>query len=257
MPRGTSSSCRAPGTRTRRATSPASPPPGSGPCPASRTASRWWPRERPRRPSRSTGPRPGTTPPATPSCAGPGATLLDEQGREVAYDVDGRSRCVCAFGGREAVARVFLSRPWHTLGMNARDREGEDFPVRLTKGRAEGDAGRLGRAQGCLLGQLAGDNLGALVEFADEAEIRGSHPDGPRRLVDGGSLEHPRRPADRRLGDGARPGPVHPGAGPVRARGGPRGVPRRGCARRPSTWGGRSARPCATTRTPAARPTAR
>jgi ADP-ribosylglycohydrolase/fructose-1,6-bisphosphatase/inositol monophosphatase family enzyme len=115
---------------------------------------------------------------------GAGATLLDEQGREVAYEADARSRCVCVFGGREAVARVFLSRPWHTLGMNAQDREG--FPARLLKGRAEADAGRLARAQGCLLGQLAGDNLGALVEFAHEADIRRSHPDGPRRLVDGG-----------------------------------------------------------------------
>jgi ADP-ribosyl-[dinitrogen reductase] hydrolase len=117
---------------------------------------------------------------------GAGATLLDEQGREVTYDVDGRSRCVCAFGGREGVARLLLSRPWHTLGMNAHERESDDFPVRQLKGRLEGDAGRLGRAQGCLLGQLAGDNLGALVEFADETEIRSGHPDGPRRLVDGG-----------------------------------------------------------------------
>ena len=117
---------------------------------------------------------------------GAGATLLDEQGREVAYEADARSRCVCVFGGREAVARMFLSRPWHTLGMNVQDREGEGFPARLLKGRAEADAGRLARAQGCLLGQMAGDNLGALVEFADEADIRRSHPDGPRRLVDGG-----------------------------------------------------------------------
>ena len=93
---------------------------------------------------------------------------------------------MCVFGGREAVARVFLSRPWHTLGMNVQDREGEGFPARLLKGRAEADAGRLARAQGCLLGQLAGDNLGALVEFDDEADILRSHPDGPRRLVDGG-----------------------------------------------------------------------
>jgi ADP-ribosylglycohydrolase/fructose-1,6-bisphosphatase/inositol monophosphatase family enzyme len=117
---------------------------------------------------------------------GTGATLLDEQGREAAYDPDGRSRCACAFGGREAVARVLLSRPWHTLGMNAQDRGGEDFPARLQKGRAESDAARLARAQGCLLGQLAGDNLGALVEFATESAIRRNHPDGPRRLVDGG-----------------------------------------------------------------------
>jgi ADP-ribosylglycohydrolase/fructose-1,6-bisphosphatase/inositol monophosphatase family enzyme len=117
---------------------------------------------------------------------GAGATLLDEQGREAAYEPDGRSRCACAFGGREGVARVLLSRPWHTLGMNAQDRGGEEFPVRLRKGRAEGNAGRLARAQGCLLGQIAGDSLGALVEFAHEEAILRSHPDGPRRLVDGG-----------------------------------------------------------------------
>ena len=117
---------------------------------------------------------------------GAGATLLDEQGREAAYEPDGRSRCVCAFGGREGVARVLLSRPWHTLGMNAQDRGGEELPVRLRKGRAEGNSGRLARAQGCLLGQFAGDNLGALVEFADPAGIEERHPDGPRRLADGG-----------------------------------------------------------------------
>ncbi len=118
---------------------------------------------------------------------GAGATLLDEQGREAVYEPDGRSRCVCAFGGREGVARAFGARPWQTLGMNAQDREGEDFPVRLRRGGAEGDRGRLARAQGCLLGQVAGDNLGALVEFRDSADIRGRYPDGPRRLADGGA----------------------------------------------------------------------
>jgi len=59
--------------------------------------------------------------------------------------------------------------------------------VRLLRGRAEGNAGRLARAQGCLLGQLAGDNLGALVEFAKETAIQRNHPDGPRRLADGGT----------------------------------------------------------------------
>jgi ADP-ribosyl-[dinitrogen reductase] hydrolase len=117
---------------------------------------------------------------------GAGATLLDEHGREVAYDADGRSRCVCAFGAREGVARGLRSRPWHTLRMSAQDGDGEDFPVRLQRGRAEGDSRRLARAQGCLLGQLSGDNLGALVEFAHAEEIHRSHPDGPRRLVNGG-----------------------------------------------------------------------
>jgi ADP-ribosylglycohydrolase/fructose-1,6-bisphosphatase/inositol monophosphatase family enzyme len=117
---------------------------------------------------------------------GAGATLLDEQGREVGYGKDGESRCVCVFGGREEAIRALPSRPWHTLGMTGQDREGDFFPVRLERGRAEADAGRLARAQGCLLGQVAGDSLGGLVEFDAADEVRRQHPDGPRRLVDGG-----------------------------------------------------------------------
>lgn len=44
---------------------------------------------------------------------------------------------------------------------------------------------KLSRAQGCLLGQLAGDALGALVEFQSPDEIRRSCPDGVRKLTDG------------------------------------------------------------------------
>jgi ADP-ribosylglycohydrolase len=42
------------------------------------------------------------------------------------------------------------------------------------------------RAQGCLLGQLAGDSLGGLVEFQSAAQIRSSFPDGVRELAHGG-----------------------------------------------------------------------
>ena len=117
---------------------------------------------------------------------GVGATLVDEQGREVAYGADGRSRCVCAFGGREEAIRPLPSRPWHTLGMTAMDPVGADVPARLEKGRAVSDAGRLARAQGCLLGQVAGDSLGGLVEHDTAEEVCRGHADGPRRLVDGG-----------------------------------------------------------------------
>ncbi|MBU8870740.1 MAG: ADP-ribosylglycohydrolase family protein [Gemmatimonadales bacterium] len=44
----------------------------------------------------------------------------------------------------------------------------------------------LDRAQGCLLGQLAGDSLGSLVEFKSQEEISGLYPDGVRKLADGG-----------------------------------------------------------------------
>ena len=50
----------------------------------------------------------------------------------------------------------------------------------------ESDPGTLSRAQGCLLGQLAGDALGSLVEFQSE-QIRRKYPDGLRELADGGT----------------------------------------------------------------------
>jgi ADP-ribosyl-[dinitrogen reductase] hydrolase len=42
------------------------------------------------------------------------------------------------------------------------------------------------RAQGCLLGQLAGDSLGGLVEFYSPATIKRLYPEGVRFLADGG-----------------------------------------------------------------------
>jgi ADP-ribosyl-[dinitrogen reductase] hydrolase len=43
------------------------------------------------------------------------------------------------------------------------------------------------RAQGCLLGQLAGDALGSLVEFRGPEDIRRQYPKGVRELADGGT----------------------------------------------------------------------
>jgi len=45
------------------------------------------------------------------------------------------------------------------------------------------------RARGCLLGQLAGDALGSLVEFLGPEEIRRHYPAGVRDLVDGGTWD--------------------------------------------------------------------
>lgn len=43
------------------------------------------------------------------------------------------------------------------------------------------------RARGCLMGQLAGDALGSLVEFMGPQEILRRYPDGVRDLADGGT----------------------------------------------------------------------
>lgn len=45
---------------------------------------------------------------------------------------------------------------------------------------------QLSRAQGCLLGQFAGDSLGSLVEFKDAQTIARLRPSGPHELEDGG-----------------------------------------------------------------------
>ena len=50
------------------------------------------------------------------------------------------------------------------------------------------DAALLARAEGCLLGQLAGDSLGSLVEFQSADVIRRLYPEDVRELADGGSF---------------------------------------------------------------------
>jgi ADP-ribosyl-[dinitrogen reductase] hydrolase len=55
----------------------------------------------------------------------------------------------------------------------------------LNSGRK--DKGFISRAQGCLLGQLAGDALGSLVEFQSPEEIKFLYPNGIHELADGGT----------------------------------------------------------------------
>src|ERR1700733_4258485 len=45
------------------------------------------------------------------------------------------------------------------------------------------------RAEGCLLGQLAGDSLGSLVEWQPPSEILRRYPNRVRELADGGTWD--------------------------------------------------------------------
>ena len=110
-----------------------------------------------------------------------GAVLVDEAGREVGYAADGWSATSRAFVGLLPVARELATRPWTLTAGHA-----GDVPVRPRAGEAVADPGRLSRAQGCLLGQVAGDSLGSLVEFQSAVEVAARYPGGPRRLEDGG-----------------------------------------------------------------------
>lgn len=114
-----------------------------------------------------------------------GAVLLDDRGGPVEYLDDGSSRTPRAFAGREGVARALQAHAWTPTSRSGGAGE-QDGPIRLGRGEAIADPGLLARAQGCLLGQLAGDSLGSLVEFSSSADVAGQHPDGPRRLEDGG-----------------------------------------------------------------------
>jgi ADP-ribosyl-[dinitrogen reductase] hydrolase len=111
-----------------------------------------------------------------------GARVIDEAGRIVTYDATGDSRSRRAYAGSSDVAGALAGRPWDVHA----GAWGSQRPARLRRGEAIEDAERLARAHGCLLGQIAGDNLGALVEFKSADEIRRAYPEGPRRLVDGG-----------------------------------------------------------------------
>jgi ADP-ribosylglycohydrolase/fructose-1,6-bisphosphatase/inositol monophosphatase family enzyme len=114
---------------------------------------------------------------------GAGAVLVNEDGHEVEYGEDGASQTRRAFAASKAVAGELARRPWAAVSTGPWRGE---RPASLARGRAVEDTGLLARAHGCLLGQIAGDTLGALVEFSTSAEIAALHPDGPRLLEDGG-----------------------------------------------------------------------
>lgn len=115
-----------------------------------------------------------------------GGDIVDENGRKVRYDGSFFGHRVV--GGAPAFARSLAERDWTgVFRSEPADPLSERFPqARLQPGRAIADAGLLRRAQGCLLGQVAGDALGSLVEFSSAAAIERQHPGGVGELADGG-----------------------------------------------------------------------
>jgi ADP-ribosylglycohydrolase/fructose-1,6-bisphosphatase/inositol monophosphatase family enzyme len=115
---------------------------------------------------------------------GAGGVLLNERGEAVTYSAEGHSSTRWCFGGCPAAASELARRDWEAVLVPAPAAGGLVAPRR---GRAVADAGVLARAQGCLLGQLAGDSLGGLVEFRSPRTIRAEYPEGVRDLADGGT----------------------------------------------------------------------
>lgn len=116
---------------------------------------------------------------------GGGARLADAHGETMRYDDDGRSDCSgISVGGSDALIADLLGRNWKGVTRGLRDRT-TPFLTPL-RGQAVRDPGILSRAQGCIMGQLAGDSLGALVESETPSRIQVMYPDGLTRLQTGG-----------------------------------------------------------------------
>lgn len=97
-----------------------------------------------------------------------GRTAADDDGRVFGLLDRAQAQFNCKESGLEASEVVVRPR----TGVPTKESDG---------------AGILERAQGCLLGQLAGDALGSLVEFETPQAIRSTYPDGVRELADGGT----------------------------------------------------------------------
>jgi ADP-ribosylglycohydrolase/fructose-1,6-bisphosphatase/inositol monophosphatase family enzyme len=116
-----------------------------------------------------------------------GGELFDEEGRPVTYDVAGTSQCRYCFGGARELGAAYAAKDWEiALHHGKPDPDSYDL-IWPCADAIFADDQVLSRAQGCMLGQCAGDSLGSLVEFQDAREIRARHPDGVLRLEDGGA----------------------------------------------------------------------
>ncbi|WP_437909961.1 inositol monophosphatase family protein [Sorangium sp. So ce327] len=117
-----------------------------------------------------------------------GGELVDDDGAPIAYTAQGDGEVCRLFGGAPAVVRELARRPWNAV-IHGRipPPQGTYGLLRPSRSLLVEGAGTLARAQGCLLGQLAGDALGALVEFRTAEAIAPLYPDGVRDLADGGT----------------------------------------------------------------------
>jgi ADP-ribosyl-[dinitrogen reductase] hydrolase len=113
-----------------------------------------------------------------------GGLLLDETGAPVRYAEDASSRTQWTLGGSPPAVEQLSRRPWASVRGGT---WGKDRPARLARGEAVADSGRLSRAQGCLLGLVAGDNLGARGSSSsileDDDRLLAGQPSGSSEMA--------------------------------------------------------------------------
>ncbi|MFO7973141.1 MAG: inositol monophosphatase family protein [Candidatus Hydrogenedentota bacterium] len=118
---------------------------------------------------------------------GAGGDLFTQDGHAIVYDRDGNCHSSPnVFGGAKHLVDPIRTRDWGSV----RQRTPENTPYTLCwpqSGTGAIEAAFHARAQGCLLGQLAGDALGSLVEFQTADSVRQRYPHGVCELADGGT----------------------------------------------------------------------
>lgn len=117
---------------------------------------------------------------------GAGGTLIDQDGKPIGYGSHGEGHRRWCFGGAPAALEALCRRDWGSVFSSPAKSASPYALVRPERGVAVPGPSQLSRAQGCLLGQLAGDSLGGLVEFSSAAKIKSKYPSGLRQLADGG-----------------------------------------------------------------------
>jgi fructose-1,6-bisphosphatase/inositol monophosphatase family enzyme/ADP-ribosylglycohydrolase len=88
-----------------------------------------------------------------------GGALVDQNGEDPSYDDEGNATAPRLFAGSRAVALELSGRNWDIAFRS--EREAAIPIVRLARGGAVSDAALLSRAQGALIGHLAGSSLGS------------------------------------------------------------------------------------------------
>lgn len=116
---------------------------------------------------------------------GAGGDLFRMDGAPVVYDAQGSAEVGDCVGGTGSAPAELVRRPWAEVFEQVPRPDDPYALLEADPARLVADPSLLDRAQGCLLGQIAGDNLGAQVEFQSAAEIARLHPDGLWKLADG------------------------------------------------------------------------
>ena len=111
-----------------------------------------------------------------------GGVVLDAEGREITLCGELDARASGCFAGAPDAARRLAVFDWHSL-----DNEPRREPRVVVGFPRVVDERRVARAHGVMLGQLAGDSLGSLVEFKSAAQISSAYLAGVRELADGGT----------------------------------------------------------------------